>query len=254
MFIHKMETKIYNSNKIVKAIQKNKLKFDILKSISEEILKARENKKKQEKFIEKVYNIVLRNLAHKKTAVKINGNDEYYINQTGITKQKSNYSTNTESITRSNFLNELAFIKKDIESFLKVISPKKRSKFKKFMEKGHLLESKEPCELKLGKEIQWVGMNKKYIDVLKIKYQYNSDLTINYNNSHWDTFNIMQLNFEAYTIIEQIYNQVKKVLEMELKQNQKELDNIKKFLNDVDQKFSNYIKSVETLNVLKKGA
>ena len=65
--------------------------------------------------------------------------------------------------------------------------------------------------------------------------------------------NTINLEFQDYAIIEQLYNQVKMVLETELKQNTRELKNMKRYLEDIDKKFATYIRSVETLNELRKG-
>lgn len=251
--------KLYNSNKIVKAIRGSKEKFDTLKSISQEILEVRKLKKKQEKFVEKSYNIVLRNLASSKKEVIIKDinslNDKgkiYSVSKSGISKKYSSYSQNADNINQGNFFKSLIEVKENLPAFLKVLSLNKKTILKKFIEKANLLEEKKATSIPMEIEIDWVD-RKKYIDIMKVYY--TQDVIIVFGSDEWnsDKVNTIDLGFQDYAIIEQLYNQIKRVLEMELKQNTKELDNMKKFLVDIDKKFSKYIKSVEILNELSKG-
>ena len=252
--------KLCNSNKIIRAIRGNKPKFDVLKSISQEILEVRELKEQQVKFVEKVYDVILKNLASKKTEVMTTiDKHTYYVNQTGITKKTNSYSVNTEnikSLSSTSLLSSLVEVKRNLQTFVKVLSPKKRAMFKKFMEKAHLLEELKPVGIPMGTKIDWVGNHQKDIEELRVSYNYSSELNIVMGKDDWrsDKVSITSPDFKDYPVIEQLYNQLKFILKKELKQNTNELENFKKFLKDIDTKFNSYIKSVETLTELRKCA
>jgi len=251
MFILKMEiqTKIYNSNRIIKAIRGNKEKYDVLKKLSQDIIEVRKDKKKQEEFVEKSYSIVLKNLSSSKKDVVIN-NTTYSISKTGISRKSSNYA---ENIARGEFFEGLTEVKRNLQVFLKKLSSSKQTILKRFMEKAYMLEEKKPSSMRLGTEIEWIS-GKKKVEEIRILYNRVNEVKIIIGHEDWraDTVNTVDLDFRDYGIIEQLYNQVKKLLENELKQNLKEYENIKKFLTDIDTKFATYIQSVETLTELRK--
>lgn len=251
--------KIYNTTRIIKAIQDNKIKFDILKDLSKQILKVRDEKKIQIGFVKKVYDIVLKNLASSRIKVLGIKNDIYYVNKTGLTKKRDvPYSQNSDNITSSDFFKSLVEVRENLPVFLKVLSPSKRKTFRDFMENAKLLHEDKPITLDMNTHIEWIDTNdnKKFIEKVTVNYSFGNNVNILIGEEDtWraDKINLTNPDFKDYPIIEQLYNQMKLVLEKELKQNKKELENSKKFLADVDTKFCSYIKSVETLNELRKG-
>ena len=140
---------------MITSLENNKDKFKIIKKLSQSITDAkRERNDIVNKDVKKIYDIVFKNLASKKTKTELinknrYGDDVYFVCNTGISKKGNNsYSINAENINRiddyssnnNQFAEQLIVVGTNQTLFLKVLSKQKKDVFKKFMKDVELLK------------------------------------------------------------------------------------------------------------------
>jgi hypothetical protein len=253
-----------NSFKISKAIKKNEDKFKEIKEISEEINAVLKLKSNREKQLTKVYEIIFKGLCSKKVKVTQSGGAEYFISPMGISVKKWKWGVNASGISShgENLIQELLNINNLYDEFYaKIPSKDKRLMFKKFMRNIKLLKTKELPRFEVNKKIYLPIryyedgiMRLKEVFSMKVDFTEFGDKVVLSTERHEKDYSLnpFRLRIEDAIIFEQLYVEIKKALQTTLKNHKKDLANMEKYLNYLDLQFSAYIKSIETLNELKK--
>ena len=271
--MNKMEIKtiLKNTKQMIKGLENNLKKFQIIKELSQSITDAKgERHKILTEDIKKIYHIVFKNLCSKRIATTFIYEDNiYYISNTGISKKSDNsYSINAENISRGDyygygddkFAKQLCLVGLNQSHFLKVLSKQKKDIFKRFMKNINLLTRGENSSIKLKEGIKfskYIGTDKDKqfkvnneisLQELKIFRNLNDielickDFLLNKENQqhNWcnETITTNNQGLKDFILIEQLYTPTKRLLEIELRLRMKELENTQKFLEHIKLEFS----------------
>ena len=253
------------TNKIVKAIEDNNLKFIELKNLATKLVELKNQRNVKENQLIEVYNIIFKNLSSKKKLVHTENQKEIYIGRDGVSYKNKGYGLNTTNIANTNiFRAYIQLIDEHITSFMKVLPKTKQKKFKDFMQKSYLYYNYTPHSNKditpiiiknhcndngIFKEEEIKNIKIQVANMVKVILNGEST-TVAYHNSN--DFDLLNPRTDDYIVFEQLYPLIKNSLKSLIKTKEKDLDNITKYLNDLDLKFSTYIKSILMLRELKK--
>lgn len=260
--------KMKNTGQIINAINNNLEKFNIIGNLSQSITKAKtERQKIINNEIKEIYEIVFKNLCSKKIKTEFIYKDNfYYVCNTGISKKTNHdYYLNADNIGNEyfkDFGNQLVIIGNNQSYFLKVLSKQKKQIFKQFMKQVYLLKIVENSSIKF-KEGEEITLNeyhdeylygypnpkspkitrkimKKIVKEIKINEK-GVELSYTEEENSPSLINTNKQQLKDFIFIEQIYIPIKKLLGIELKIKNKELENTKKFLEYLKSTFSSHL-------------
>lgn len=208
----------------------------------------------KEKELIKVYDILLKKLSNTKKLVYKIERKEYYVGRDGISYKNSNWGFNTSNISqvKNIFKSGLKIVDENLSLFVKALSKSKQKKFKQFMQKAYLYYNSNPPlnqnikPILIMSKCECGNFSEELIKNIKISL---SPISILLNDSY-NHNSLLNPRIGDFIIFEQLFNQIRYCLNKEIKNKKQDLDNITKYLNDLDLKFSDYIKSILTLREL----
>lgn len=246
-----------NSNNIIKSIRDNKGKFELIQELSHQLREVKEERRKKVREISKIYDIVLKILSSKKKKVGVIEGNEYYVGLSGISRKATSYHLNTDNIRQSrDFEKELLIVKQHLSLFLKQLTKKKKQVLSNFIRKADMLKEKDNIYMRIDTDVEMGDDKKKTVKGITINVDYNTTLNLDCGEDysyHRDNFNLIHPTLTDKIVIEQICSQIRRLLKREIELRKMELDNVQKYITDLDFKFSKYIKSINMLKELRKG-
>lgn len=256
------------TDKIANAIESNQAKFKELRLLAENLIVLKKDWEIKEEYLIKIYEIVLKNLSSKKKLVyketKIQNRKEYFIGRDGISCKSEGWGINTANISKDNFKIGIKLADENIKEFLKIMSKEKKIKFKQFLEKSYLYYNLTPSVDKNYNEIitktncdeygnfETTGVKNIKIQVGNIVKAILNGESNSYGYCNSNDYNLLKPKEKEFIIFEQLFIQIRDCLKQEVKNKEQSLTNITKYLNDLDLKFSKYIKSILMLRELRK--
>ena len=240
------------TSKIIKAFVKNESNFKNITRKCENLRTLQNQRENELKRVVNLYNIIFKNLSsRRKVIIKHDEGREYIATPTGISVKKV-HSINAENISVErpiDMIKEFEYLAKHGKEVKQVLSKDKAKIYFGFIKKIHLL--------KIG-ERNYVDVRKKFyeLDVRGFfERKLEKEFVLTRITFDGDTYNAI-LNLEgmnqrhipmAYfsleygSVIEQILPEINKLIDKTIKQRQKELINIRKFIDYCKVKFENQL-------------
>lgn len=190
---------------------------------------------KKEIQFKEYYSIILKNLCCVKKLVltieKGGKSEKLYVGREGFSVNRG--GLNTINIKHLSFKKYIKLIDENLEIILPNLTKSKQKKLKRFMQKVYLYL-----------DVPFVA------DSFPTSSNYLLSLTEELHLINWG----LDPKIEDLKILNQRFPQInlKEHLKELVKTKKKELDNFTKYLNDLDSKFSTYIKSILMLRELRK--